>query len=323
MASYRKVKTGWRVEVYVKGQRASATFDSKAQAKEWVAEKEAQLKRAASGVNVTNTVSDLFDRYIKDVSKHKRSYDKERKRLAAFQDSKLAKIKCCDVKPSDIAEWRDDRLKEVSKSTVAREMTIIKHAFVVATDEWNWLQENPAKNVKKPAQPPPRDRLISKEEVEKICICLGYFGKKEVKTISQRVAIAFLFALETGMRAGEICDLTKEDVDGRVAQLRETKNGRAREVPLSKRALELIEVLPKEKTIFDLKSSQIDANFRKARSRSGVEGVVFHDSRHTAITRLASKLNVLELARMVGHTNINQLQAYYNETAENLASRLD
>jgi integrase len=51
--------------------------------------------------------------------------------------------------------------------------------------------------------------------------------------------------------------------------------------------------------------------------------MTFHDSRHEAITRLASKLNVLELARMVGHTNINQLRTYYNATAEDIASRLD
>jgi hypothetical protein len=38
---------------------------------------------------------------------------------------------------------------------------------------------------------------------------------------------------------------------------------------------------------------------------------------------LAKKLNVLDLARMVGHRDLKQLQIYYNETAEAMAARLD
>jgi integrase len=49
----------------------------------------------------------------------------------------------------------------------------------------------------------------------------------------------------------------------------------------------------------------------------------WHDTRHTAITRLAKKLNVLELARIVGHKDLRNLQIYYNESAEELAKKLD
>ena len=44
---------------------------------------------------------------------------------------------------------------------------------------------------------------------------------------------------------------------------------------------------------------------------------------HDAITRLAQKLNVLQLARMVGHRDIRSLQTYYNETAESMARCCD
>ena len=56
---------------------------------------------------------------------------------------------------------------------------------------------------------------------------------------------------------------------------------------------------------FDLSTVSLDAMFRKCRQKAGVEGVAFHDARHLAITRLARKLNVLELARMVGHRDIS------------------
>ena len=54
-----------------------------------------------------------------------------------------------------------------------------------------------------------------------------------------------------------------------------------------------------------------------------IEDLHFHDSRHTAITRLAGKLDVLALARMVGHKDLRMLQIYYNESAEDMAKRLD
>lgn len=59
------------------------------------------------------------------------------------------------------------------------------------------------------------------------------------------------------------------------------------------------------------------------KEKAAVEGLSFHDSRHEAVTRLSKKLDVLALARMIGHKNIRELMTYYNETAEELAARLD
>ncbi|WP_250637612.1 tyrosine-type recombinase/integrase [Pandoraea faecigallinarum] len=65
-----------------------------------------------------------------------------------------------------------------------------------------------------------------------------------------------------------------------------------------------------------------DALFRKARDRSQIPDVTFHDTRHEAITRLAKKLQPLDLARMTGHRNISELITYYNATATDIAGRL-
>lgn len=62
--------------------------------------------------------------------------------------------------------------------------------------------------------------------------------------------------------------------------------------------------------------------FPGPRIRAKIDDLTFHDSRHDAITRLAQKLSVLQLARMVGHRDIRSLQTYYNETAESMARLL-
>jgi integrase len=141
------------------------------------------------------------------------------------------------------------------------------------------------------------------------------------------VAVAFLFAIETAMRSGEILGLTIHTVDkaARVAHLPLTKNGGARDVPLSTRALELLELLPAVEEgmpLFNLGDQSRDALFRKGRDRSGIKNLTFHDTRHEAITRLAKKLQPLALARMTGHTDLNELMTYYNESAADIAAQL-
>ena len=55
---------------------------------------------------------------------------------------------------------------------------------------------------------------------------------------------------------------------------------------------------------------------------AGIEDLTFHDTRHEALTRLARKLDVLDLARMVGHRDPRSLMIYYNPTASEIAQRL-
>ena len=74
--------------------------------------------------------------------------------------------------------------------------------------------------------------------------------------------------------------------------------------------------------MFGISTASLDALFRKARERSCIKGLAFHDNRHAAITQLAKKLNVLDLARMVGYRDLRMLQVYYNESAEDMAAKI-
>jgi integrase len=85
--------------------------------------------------------------------------------------------------------------------------------------------------------------------------------------------------------------------------------------------VEAWEWIDKER-VFTVDSQVASTLFRRARMRAKIDDLTFHDSRHDAITRLAQKLNVLQLARMVGHRDIRSLQTYYNETAESMARLL-
>lgn len=329
MASFRKRSGGWRAEIAVLGTRESETFSTKAEAVAWAAEREAQLRRStANGIVEGKTCQEAFKRYNEEVSVHKKGARWEGIRLNALArqivDGKnFGAYLIAEVTPDILGQWRDMRLKTVKGSTVNRDLNLISKIFTIARSEWNWVLKSPTSDLRRPKDPPPRDRLISQDEIDRVCLALGYDG--EITNISGVIAAAFLFAIETGMRSGEILSLTPKRITGAVAHLPRTKNDSKRDVPLSKRALEILSELPiplPDAPYFNVSADSRDALFRKAVTRAGIEALTFHDTRHEAITRLAKKLNILELARMVGHKDIRQLQVYYNETAAEIAKKL-
>lgn len=328
MASITKQKKGWRAQVAIKGVRESGTFTTKLEATTWATEREAALrKQSSTGISTGQTCQEAFDRYVKEVSVHKRGARWEEIRLRALAShvingETIGEMLLVNLTADTLGKWRDLRLKDVAGSTVNRDMNLLSHVFTTARREWKWISTSPTADVRRPKDPAHRDRLISQDESDRIQLALGYDGST-VDSKSAAVAVAFLFAIETAMRAGEICGLTWDRVEGSVARLLKTKNGTKRDVPLSARAIELLDQLPKDQpTCFGIASASLDALFRKAKVRACIEDLKFHDTRHEAITRLAKKLNVLELARMVGHKDLNELQTYYNATAEELAKKL-
>lgn len=186
-----------------------------------------------------------------------------------------------------------------------------------ARREWRWIDRNPAKDVRKPPDSPPRRRGVPQQAIDAILDQL-------TGPVGVEVARAFRFALETAMRASEILSLdwSRVDLARRVAFLPTTKNGAAREVPLSSAAIAILGTAGRG-AVFPISSASLDRLFRKARDRTEFKDVHFHDARSEAITRLSKKLDVLELARVVGHRDIRSLMIYYRADAEELAKKLD
>lgn len=63
------------------------------------------------------------------------------------------------------------------------------------------------------------------------------------------------------------------------------------------------------------KDTEIDKNW--------LEGLRFHDLRHEATSRIAEKVsNIIELASITGHKDVQMLKRYYNPRIEILAKKL-
>ena len=324
MAAIRKVGKAWQVQINKRGTRKSARFTTKAEATAWAAKTEADI---ISGIRElpNKPFSALLERYADEVSPKKGGTRWEVLRLAAVSRMDIGKTMLPDLNATHFAKWRDDRLKVVKSSTVNRDWNLLSNCCTVARDEWHWLSENPMSKVKRPKDTRPRDYLITEQDIERTMFACGYDYSETPKTIRARVGAAFLFAIETAMREGEISSLRRNqiDLDTRVAKLLKTKNGDKRDVALSTEAVRILRQLPEDDAVFCLTAEQISSNFREIKALALIDHFTFHDTRHLAITRLSKKLDVRALARMTGHRDIRKLMIYYNEPASEMAKLLD
>lgn len=322
MASIRPSGNKWRAQVYVRGVRESDTFATRKEAAQWALEREAELKGAKLP---DKTFGDAMRRYVRELTEERAGYRWEAIRLRALQQSALAARRMDALDGSDFADWRDRRLKEVKPGTVAREMNLMRSVLEVARRDWKWLRTNPMTDVRWPKTPKGRARRVDPSEVEALAKAFGVWSKLQAETATQRTGLAFLFALETAMRSGEILSLTWFNIhlDQQYVHLPKTKNGDSRDVPLTLRACEILKALPKgDGPVFRLDDATRDALWRKVRDKTPHRDVHFHDSRAEAIWRLSKKLDVLQLARVVGHRDPRSLMIYYAESAASMAKRL-
>lgn len=330
MAYIRKQRSKWRAEIERNGVRTSRTFDTKAAASAWAATEEASILTEKRGGLPKKTLAEALTKYAAEVSITKKGERPERLVLEAFARDypKLAGKTISEVTTTDLADWRDKRLKIVSAGSVQRNINLLKHVFTVAINEWRWAKESPFKGLRAPGDNPPRTRLPQPSEVRRLCRWLGYRTGQRPATKQQEVALAFLVSLRTGMRAGEVLQLGDTTVDvarrvARVAHKTQHLTGKPRDVPLSTKALRLLRPVLGKGAAFTIGSESLSAMFGKARDSLLIEDLHFHDARADALTRFAKKVDVMQLARISGHKDLRiLLEHYYRETASDIASKL-
>ena len=239
-----------------------------------------------------------------------------------------------EVTPEDIGVWRDARLKVVSPSSVVREAAQLRNVWTVAENEWGWCGASPWKKVKLPVKGHARTRRTSWREVRLLVRHMGYVTGRAPATPQGQLAWAYMVAQHTALRASEIRSLSRSSVDltKRVITLESHKTLEregTRFVPFTTKAARLLRVLDANAAAegrdeyFTMSAQSLDVLFRKVRDRLLLDNLHFHDSRADALTRLSRKMDVMRLAKISGHRDLNQLfTAYYRESAADIAATI-
>lgn len=254
MATISKRNGKFNVQVRRKGHEArSKTFIMKADALEWAREIERQMDRQELGPDRKTlkgiTLSDLVERYRDEVLPKKRSCRTETIELNRFLRYPIAKKSLFDLQPRDFAQYRDERLKEVSKITgrpilprsLKRQLAPLYHLFEVAKREWHVEVSNPLEGLYLKVQDDRRSRRLRPGEEARLLLEARKLTLLD-GTENPFVGPIILFALETAMRQGEILAIEFKDIDFERSLLviPVSKNGHSRVIPLTPRAVQIL-----------------------------------------------------------------------------------
>jgi integrase len=329
MASIRQHLNGrWQAQVRRRGiLPVTRTFHAKQDAERWARHTESEIDRGAfldRSEAERTTFGELIGRYLAEVTPQKKSARSERQRLC-FLARHFGRFAVAAIRNRDIAAYRDKRLQAgLAPATVLKELNSLSSVFDTAIQDWGLpLSSNPVKLVRRPSAGKGRERRLSEsEEGHLIAACR--------ESRAQMLAPAVQFALETGMRLGEILGLqwTNVDLRNRTALLPDTKNGESRRVPLSSRATAILAALPRhisENRAFWLwrRPDSFEHSWRRAATKAGLSDLRFHDLRHEATSRFFERgLTLPEVAAITGHKTWQMLRRYTHLDATHLARRL-
>lgn len=317
MASIRPYKSGYRAFVRLKGVSDSKTFITKREAQAWANRRETEIVDEAVKPAIEKyTLGDALRRYQAEVTPTKEGAHWESVRIDLFLRDPVLPLNepLVNCTTEALGRWRDYRLQSVSGSTVIREFNILSPMFETARREWQWVQVNPCKDVRRPRAPDHREVVITAPQIKAMLRGFGYSPLQPVRSLSQAIGVAFLMALRTGMRAKDVTDLTWAKVFDDHCVVRSKKKTRA--VPVEYKARRLLNKMVgfDDELVFGVTARTLDARFRKVRERVGLEGFTFHDSRHTAATMLVKNtdIDILSLCKMFGWSDPKMAMIYFN-----------
>lgn len=304
----------------------SSTFLKLADAEAWARKVESEMERGRwqdQAAESKLTLEDALDDYEKTVTVRKKGAAREKGRIAAWKARPVAKLALARITGKDMAKFRDDERKRgMSDATIRLDLMLISHVYRIARTEWGMpALVNPVSQITLPAPSKSRQRRLEVGEEAALLDAI----EAAMPRVPARALV--LLALETGMRQSELLRMEWSDYNKhrRLIHLDKTKSGDPRDVPLSTAAVGVLAALPqplKGGRIFPVSQDRLIRGVREACTTAGLVDLKFHDLRHEAASRLAEKLSVHELCKMLGWKTIQMALRYYHPRAEDLARKL-
>jgi integrase/recombinase XerD len=252
--------------------------------------------------------------------------------IPAFGHMKLADVSSRDLSAFETERRRGRKRegKRVSVVTVKRDLACLSSIFS-SCEEWEWVTRNPVLpyirgRAKKGVmvENDGRERYLTHEEERR-----GLFHMPDT------IRDAYVVAIELGLRAEEQWALRKSDINR--ARRRVTvradvsKTGKARTVPISDRAWEIIERRLAsnasdfifwrwhyDETLGEEVAERVEhtwayREFQKGIAAAGLQDVEWHDLRRTCGCRpLQDKgFSLLQVSKWLGHSSVKVTEKHY------------
>ena len=334
-------KKSYYVRIRMKGKpEVTAVFERLTDARIWISNTETAIRDGRYSTTTEarkHTLSDLVDRYIRDVCPRKPKMGHDYSMQLNWWKKQIGDVLLSDMTPAMISEQRDllsktvsvRRKTEMSNATVNRYMAALSTAISTAVREWGWMEDNLMRKITKLKEPRGRVRYLSDDEREQLLRVCKESHNKDLYT-------AAILALSTGGRRIEVWSLRWKNVDLKngFITFEETKNDEPRSVPLAGHAFELMLERSKVPRIdTDLvfpspKNPQNHFDFRRpfqiALKTAQIEDFRWHDLRHCAASYLVmAGVDMRTVAEILGHKTMQMTQRYTHLSPEHLKDEVN
>ena len=232
-----------------------------------------------------------------------------------------------DIRTKDVSAYKEMRRKEgAAPKTVNNELILMGHAFNLALKEWEWVRDNPVSRVSKERVNNRRKRWLKSQEEERL-----------LRASPEWLREIIVFALNTGLRRGEILNLkwSLVDLKRRTLTILEQKNGEDDTLPLNETVMEVLAARSKVRSIstdhvfLSREGRKLDGDtihwfFTKVKKKAKVEDFRFHDLRHTFATRLVQAgVEIYKVQKLMRHKSPQMTQRYAHHYPESLRSGVE
>jgi integrase len=318
MALYRRKEAGiWYADFFADGKRVqeSTGTRNKREAEKFLALRVSEAQRGVYVKPVHVPLPELWERYFAYARTHKRSWKRDEQMYGNLRNF-LGEETLDAITTLRLEEYQQHRATEVSPATVNRETALLKHMFNMA-ERWQLHQgPNPVRWVKFLPENNLQFRTLGEEDEQSLLDSTPPYLRELI-----------LFAINTGLRCGDLFNLTWEEVDIEEKRL-SLIMGKTRhrlEVPLNEAALIILAAKRATKhgpyvfynpvtgdRFYDLK-----AGFKAGLKRSGLTGITWHTLRHTFASRLTrTGVDLVTVKERLGHATINTTMRYARSNHE-------
>ena len=327
--SARVLKSGipsYTAEIRLQGYpHTSKTFRTKTEAKKWAKLIEFQMLEGrynGTPLSTQKRLKDAIERFLesprtnKSWLKHKRN-----KPMLEYWQKEMGNHRLADLSAAMIVEKRDKlslgltyRKKLRSPATCNRYISGLSVILQLCVEEWNWLEQNPARRIRRFPESEGSTRILTGEERFKLLkACCSTPDLYDI----------VLLALNTGARRSELEGLRWSEINLKeeMVTFRKTKNGENRTIPLSQEASNVLKTrLRARKTsigdwVFPSPNPSAPRDFykpfKRALDKACVTEFRFHDLRHTVGTYLAiGGVSERYIAEILGHKTLEMVKRY-------------
>lgn len=216
----------------------------------------------------------------------------------------------------EITESPSQRRARLAPATLAQYATLLQGVMKLAS-QFGYVDAAP--QVRRPTVKNERDMWLTKEQAQRL-----------ISELPPYLAAPAMFSLQTGLRAGNVSNLKWRHInmERRVLTVPadEMKTGKVHSIPLNEKALDVLRSVSADVgLVFTKDGKQIvqfsNRDFRAACRRAGVEGLRWHDLRHTHFSWLVQSGVPLEVVkRLGGWSSYDLVLRYAHHAHEDLAN---